>query len=479
MVFSGIPFLYFYLPLLLLLYFLSPRRLKNAVLLLFSLLFYRIGEPRHLFLMLFSILSAYLFALWMEKRSGGPSEESGAAVAGNRRRVAGQRLLLFFSVLFSLLPLLYYKYFGFAVENLNALFGASFAIPKIALPIGISFYTFQLISYTCDVYRRRVPAQRNFFSLALYVSFFPQLIAGPIVRYADVNEAIAHRTHSVEQFSEGVLRFTVGLGKKVLLANTLGELCAAYRSAGEQTMLFTWIYGAAVCCQIYFDFSGYSDMAIGLGRMFGFSFPENFNYPFLSKGPAEFWRRWHITLGSFFRDYVYIPMGGNRVRFVRWIGNILTVWLLTGLWHGAGWTFLAWGLYFAILLVAEKLLRPWIERIPAGMRHLFTLFLVMVSFLLFDAETLGGAAATVGRLFAFGSFSSDETLYYLRSYGVELLLFGFLGCTDYPKRAARALSKRFPAVFAVLKPMFAAVLLLVSTAYLVDGSFNPFLYFRF
>ncbi len=460
MVFSGIPFLYFFLPPLLLLYFAAPHRLKNTVLLIFSLIFYATGEPRYILLMVLSIFSAYLFALWIDKTH--------------------RRLPLVLSVICSLAPLLYYKYSAFAVENINHAFSLSLALPNVTLPIGISFYTFQLISYTCDVYRSRVPAQRNFFSLALYVSFFPQLIAGPIVRYSDINEALLHRTHTVENFACGAFRFAVGLGKKVLLANTLGELCAVYRELGQPTALFTWVYGIAICCQIYFDFSGYSDMAIGLGRIFGFSFPENFRYPFESGGVAEFWRRWHISLGSWFRDYVYIPMGGNRVSFVRWIGNILTVWFLTGFWHGAGWTFIAWGLYFAVLLVLEKLLRQYIEKIPSVLRHVGTLFLVMVSFMLFDAATVGDAILSIGNLFRFGHFLDAETLYYVRSYAV-LLLVGVIGCTEYPRRAAVYLveKSKIRTAAQILMPVSLCLLLLVSTAYLVDGSFNPFLYFRF
>ena len=462
MVFSGIPFLYFFLPPLLLLYFISPGKLKNAVLLLFSLIFYAAGEPRYIFLMLLSILSAYLFARLID----GLQKKRG--------------LLLFLAVLFALAPLLYYKYSVFFIENVNTIFGVSLTVPKLTLPIGISFYTFQLISYLADVYRKRVPAQKNIFSLALYVSFFPQLIAGPIVRYSDINEALAHRTHSVEGFAKGAFRFTIGLAKKILLANTLGELCELYRSSADQTMLFTWIYGIAICCQIYFDFSGYSDMAIGLGRIFGFEFIENFNYPFMSGGVAEFWRRWHISLGSWFRDYVYIPMGGNRVSFPRWMLNILTVWFLTGFWHGAGWTFISWGLYFALFLVLEKLLWKYIEKIPSAIRHIITLFLVMVSFILFDAATIGDAVATVGKLFSFGNVSSAETIYYLRSYAV-LLLLAVIGCTDYPKRLAVYLAEKskIQSAVQIAKPIVMGALFLVSTAYLVDGSFNPFLYFRF
>ena len=467
-VFSGIPFLYFFLPPLLGLYFLIPGkfswgiRVKNALLLVFSLLFYTVGEPKYIWLMLGSILSAYVFAQIID------------------RLEKGRGILLAVSIGISLIPLLYYKYAGFFTENINAIFRVDVPVLRLSLPIGISFYTFQLISYLADVYRRRVPAQKNPLSLALYVSFFPQLIAGPIVRYSDINEMLDHREHTLENFSAGALRFTVGLGKKILLANTLGELCDLYRSTGEKTMLFTWIYGIAICCQIYFDFSGYSDMAIGLGRIFGFHFIENFNYPYMSKGPAEFWRRWHISLGSWFRDYVYIPMGGNRVSLPRWMFNILTVWFLTGFWHGAGWTFICWGLYFAFFLVLEKFAKPVIEKIPVALQRIGTLFIVMISFMLFDAATMADFVRNIGNLFNFAHFAGSETLYYLRSYAV-LLVMALIGCTEYPKRIVQRLAekKETAPVMQVLTPVFVTGMLIVCTAYLVDGSFNPFLYFRF
>ena len=468
MVFSGIPFLFFFLPPLLALYFLIPGhlsvgiKLKNAVLLVFSMVFYAAGEPKYIWLMLGVILVAYVMALGID------------------RMQKGRGIFLAVSLVVSFLPLLYYKYAGFFAENVNAILGTSVTVPNLSLPIGISFYTFQLVSYIADVYRRRVPAQRNPLSLALYVSFFPQLIAGPIVRYSDINEALDNRVHSVADFSVGAWRFTMGLAKKILLANTLGELCDLYRNTTDGSLLFTWMYAVAICAQIYFDFSGYSDMAIGLGRIFGFHFPENFNYPYMSKGPAEFWRRWHISLGSWFRDYVYIPMGGNRVSLPRWMGNILTVWFLTGFWHGAGWTFICWGLYFAVFLVAEKFAKPVIEKTPAVLRHIFTLFIVMISFLLFDASTMAQFGSRVVSLFDFSNPVSAEALYYLRSYGV-LLILAVIGCTDLPKRCAQWLAEKSPVSTAVqiLQPAVMLVLLFVCTAYLVDGSFNPFLYFRF
>jgi len=464
MVFSGIPFMIFFLPPLLCIYFLLPEKWikgKNVLLLLFSLLFYSIGEPRYIILMLLSITSAYFFALAIDKVS------------------RGRGLLLAASIVLALLPLLYYKYVGFFVETINGVLQTSLAVPKLSLPIGISFYTFQLISYLADVYRKRTEAQKDPLALALYVSFFPQLIAGPIVRYTDVNAALKERTHTLDGFYSGAWRFTVGVAKKVLIANTLGELCEVYRSA-ETTMLFTWIYGIAICCQIYFDFSGYSDMAIGLGRIFGFSFPENFRYPFMSGGVAEFWRRWHMTLGSWFRDYIYIPMGGNRVSFLRWIGNIATVWFLTGFWHGAGWTFICWGLYFAVFLVLEKQLSGILQKIPTVLRHIGTVLVIMVSFILFDAVDIPSFGRTLLSLVDVRNLWDNVTLYYLRSYGL-LLVLACVGATDLPARFGRWLSEksRIKGAVQIATPIVMVVLLVVSLAYLVDGSFNPFLYFRF
>ena len=318
MVFSGIPFLYFFLPVLLLFYFISPDKIKNPVLLLFSLIFYASGEPKNIIVMLVTVLIAYCAALWFSKLSG-----------------KGRKAVFAVSVILSLIPLLYFKYSDFLIINVNTVTGLSIPKTGAVLPIGISFYTFQVVGYLADVYRNDCKAAKNPLDLALYISLFPQLIAGPIVRYTDVNDALASRVHSMELTYRGIMRFSVGLFKKVLIANVLGELC---NSLGV-SMLGGWVYALASSLQIYYDFSGYSDMAIGLGMVFGFSFPENFNYPYISSSVAEFWRRWHISLGSWFRDYVYIPLGGNRVSFVKWIRNILVVWMLTGLWHGADWTF--------------------------------------------------------------------------------------------------------------------------------------------
>jgi len=467
MLFSSIPFLFYFLPAVLLIYFIMPRKLKNAVLLFFSLFFYFWGEPAYTLLMLTSITLSYIAGIFVEKFRGRPLA----------------KVFLWCGVGAGLLFLGFFKYADFFIANMNALLGVSVPLLKIALPIGISFYTFQSISYVIDVYRGDVPAQRNYITLATYVALFPQLIAGPIVRYSDVARELESRTHSWEKFSAGAFRFTVGLAKKVLIANQLGELCDIFRASGEKSVLFYWIYGISFCLHVYFDFSGYSDMAIGLGRIFGFQFLENFNYPYISRSITEFWRRWHMSLGSWFRDYVYIPMGGNRVSRPRWVLNIFVVWMLTGFWHGADWNFVIWGVYFGIFLMIEKLwLGKLISRLPAAVQHIYVLFLVLISFVIFNAAGIGGIASDIGGLFGAGGIPlvTAETLYYLRSYGVILLLAA-VGATPLIKNACTKACAhvRLGRVTAAAEAPVMLVLLTMITAYLVDGSFNPFLYFRF
>lgn len=466
MLFSSIPFLYYFLPCVLLLYLVAPRKLKNSVLLLSSLFFYGWGEPKYLILMLLSITQGYIFGRLVEKYRG-------------QKRA---KLFLTLSVVFSFLMLGYCKYADFFISSFNAVTGLSIPLLKIALPIGISFYTFQIVSYVIDVYRGDVSAQRNYINLAAYISMFPQLIAGPIVRYADIAGQLENRTHSTAKTSLGVRRFIIGLSKKILLANVLGELVDVFKNADERSVLFYWLYAVAYTLHIYFDFSGYSDMAIGLGHVFGFDFLENFNYPFISRSITEFWRRWHMSLGSWFRDYLYIPLGGNRVPRGRWIFNIAVVWAATGLWHGAAWNFVAWGIFFAVLLVLEKLfLKKWLERAPAR-GHIYVMLLVIISFVLFDATSLRGAGETIGAMFGAGGLPavSFEALYNLRSYAVVLIL-GIIGSTPLPKLAVERIRKTSGGAVLInaAEPVALVALLAVSTAFLIDGSFNPFLYFRF
>ena len=462
MLFSSIPFAFYFLPAVLVLYFAVPFRFKNAVLLTFSLFFYGWGEPVYLLLMMASIVAGWIFGLLIGKYRGTPKA----------------RLFLIASLVTSLGLLGWFKYADFAVENLNAL-GLQLTLPGIALPIGISFYTFQILSYTIDVYRGNVESQKNIVDFGAYVSMFPQLIAGPIVRYADVARQLKSRTHSLEKASLGVRRFVIGLAKKVLIANQLGQLVELYRSTTQPSVLFVWMYAAAFALQIYFDFSGYSDMAIGLGHIFGFDLLENFNYPFISRSISEFWRRWHMSLGGWFRDYVYIPLGGNRVKPLRYVFNVLVVWALTGLWHGAAWNFVLWGLLFAVLLTVEKfLVGKAMAKMPGWLVRVPVLAILLMSFVLFNASSLSQALSDVGGMFGLGGLPlvSTASLYYLRSYGL-LLLFAAVGATPLVSRTAKKLESR--TVTAILEPVVLCALLLAVTAFLVGGSFNPFLYFRF
>lgn len=456
MLFSSIPFLFYYLPVVLLVYFLLPRGLRNGFLLLASLFFYAWGEPRYVLLMAATITVFYALGIAIEKSEG-----------------RAKKLWLALAVGSGLAALAVFKYADFALENFNALTGMSIPLLKLALPIGISFYTFQSISYAVDVYRGDTKAQRNIIDFGAYVALFPQLIAGPIVRYVDIARELEHRQESWEDVASGAFHFLIGLGKKVLIANPLGELCSIFRDSGEKSVLFYWLYAIAFALHIYFDFSGYSDMAVGLGRVFGFQFPRNFDYPYISKSITEFWRRWHMTLGGWFRDYVYIPLGGNRVSKGRWVVNILVVWMLTGLWHGAAWNFVLWGLLFAAFLMLEKWLP--VHKLPNALRHGYVLLVVVISFVIFNAESLAQAWGDISGMFGGQAVPllTAESVYYLKSYGL-LLAVAAVGATPLIRNLAARLEK-----VGFLRLAVAAALLLVCTAYLVDGSFNPFLYFRF
>ncbi|MBQ3136335.1 MAG: MBOAT family protein [Clostridia bacterium] len=460
MLFSSIPFIYYFLPSVFLIYFLVPRKFKNLTLLVSSLIFYAWGEPKLTAVMLISIATGYVSGLILEKH----------------RNTKKGRLILCLSLLIPVAFLLYFKYADFFITTFNSVTGLSLPLLRVVLPIGISFYTFQILSYQVDVYHG-TEAQKNPIDLACYITLFPQLIAGPIVRYTDIERELKTRTHSTEKFASGVVKFTVGLGKKILLANTIGSFCAAFNGATDKSVVFAWVNAAAVALQIYFDFSGYSDMAIGLGRMLGFDFLENFNYPFISKSATEFWRRWHISLGSWFRDYVYIPLGGNRVSPVRHIFNIFAVWFLTGFWHGAGWNFIIWGVFYAVILIAEKLLYGEFLKKHRIFSHIYVIFITLISFTIFNRENLGDILDYFRLMFAADStpFITAETVYYLKNYAVIIFL-AVIGSTPFMKKLADKLPEK---ARYILTPLFVIGVFVLSTAYLVDGSFNPFLYFRF
>lgn len=463
MLFTSISFLYYFLPIVIILYFIVPKKFKNFILFLSSIFFYFCGEPIYTFLMIGEIFIAYVGARYLEK---------------HRKK----------SILVSLLAihigaLGLFKYSDFTINNINQIFGSKIPLLKLALPIGISFYTFQIISYVVDVYRGKVKAQKSFLKLATYVSLFPQLIAGPIVRYETIEKELDSRTSNFENFAYGVRRFVIGLGKKVLIANMLGELCDVFSTTNEKSILFYWIFAISYSLQIYFDFSAYSDMAIGLGRMFGFHFLENFNYPYISKSITEFWRRWHMSLSSWFRDYVYIPLGGNRKGTIILVRNIFIVWALTGIWHGANWTFVIWGLMFGIMLIIEKLfLTKHLEKMPSILQRIYVLFTVMISFIIFNANSIGEAWNNIIGLFGANgeSLINASTIYYLKSYLVVLVI-AIIGSTPLLKNIIEKLKTKTNAnkIINLLEPIAMASILIIVTAYLVDNSYNPFLYFRF
>ena len=465
MLFSSISFLFFFLAAIAIIYFAVPFKFKNAVLLVFSLFFYAWGGVKYAGLMVIAILLGYIFGLLIEKF--------------REKKIA--KLFVGLAVACIISFMLYFKYMDFFIDNFNKVFGTSVPFLRIVLPIGISFYTFQIISYVVDVYRGE-KAQKNPINLAAYIAMFPQLIAGPIVRYHDVALELENRTHSFNDAGEGLRRFVIGLGKKVLIANSMYDLSEIIYATEEKTVLMYWIYAISVALYIYFDFSGYSDMAIGLGRIFGFHFLENFNYPFISKSATEFWRRWHMSLGSWFRDYLYIPLGGNRVPKWRHVINIFAVWLFTGFWHGASWNFIIWGVFFGVLLLVEKF---WLLK-ALNKSHVlsraYILLAALLSFVVFQIPTLSEAFSYIGGMFGAGgiAFSSPETLYHLKSYAV-LLILAIVGATPVVKTLAIKFSesKKFGLVANVIEPVMIAVILIVVTAFLVDSSSNPFLYFRF
>ena len=465
MLFTSISFLYYFLPALIIIYFITPKKYKNIILLIASLLFYLYGEPKYVFLMIAEIIIAYIGAILIDKYKN------------------QSKNILIITLFIHVFLLIIFKYTDFIIQTINDISNANIKLLNIALPIGISFYTFQIISYIIDVYNGKVNVQKNIIKLATYVSLFPQLVAGPIVRYQTVEKELDDRTHSFNNFAYGIRRFTIGLAKKVLIANALGELCSKAFLVDEKTVVFFWIFGISYMLQLYFDFSAYSDMAIGLGRIFGFHFPENFNYPYISKSITEFWRRWHISLSTWFKDYVYIPLGGNREGKYKQIRNILIVWLLTGIWHGANWTFLIWGLLFGIILIIEKLwLNKLMEKLPSFIRRIYVLFIVMILFIIFNSDNMSVALTNIKGLFGMNgeAFVNDYTLHYLKSY-LPVLIIALVGSTPFIKILIDKLRKNkyVNNIINILEPILIVVILVVVTSYLIDNSYNPFLYFRF
>ena len=466
MVFSSTIFLCVYLPLVLLGYYICPKKGKNLFLLIVSLIFYAWGEPKYVFLMIFSILVNYVFGLLMDKHRE------------NKKRL---KLLLVISVIIDLGLLSVFKYTDFIITNINSVFGAGFDLLNIALPIGISFYTFQAMSYTIDVYRDNVRVQRNLIDFGMYITMFPQLIAGPIVRYSDVQDQLAERNVTTADFSEGIMRFVVGLGKKVLLANQMGAVWTQiYALGGDISALMAWTGAAAYTFQIYFDFSGYSDMAIGLGRMFGFKFPENFRYPYESVSITDFWRRWHITLSTWFKEYLYIPLGGNRRGLARQALNLLIVWTLTGFWHGAGWNFVMWGLYyFAILFIEKLFLLKALDKLPRLLRHAYALLLIVIGWVIFASDDVSVMLPYLGSMFGANGALGGMDVYTLLTRAA-LMVICCVASTELPRRlfvtAAGKMNEK--AAFTV-KSVLTLALLALSVVFLIGDSYNPFLYFRF
>lgn len=462
MLFSSITFLFYFLPAMALIYLAVPRKWKNGALFLGSLFFYWWGEQRLVLVLLITIAAGYLSGRLLEKYT--------------ETKIG--RILLVLSCIWNIGMLAYFKYVNFFIDTWNQMLPWKLPVLSIALPLGISFYTFQILSYEVDVYQRKVPAQRNFIYFGAYVCLFPQLIAGPIVRYADVAKQLENRTHTVNKTAEGIRRFIIGLGKKVLLADTFGELCAKATATTDASVLFLWLGAISFMLEIYYDFSGYSDMAIGLGRMFGFVFPENFSHPYASRSITEFWRRWHISLGTWFRDYVYIPLGGNRKGRLRQFWNILIVWGLTGLWHGASWNFVLWGLFFAVLLLIEKAgLLNWLQKHPI-LAHGYVILAVLFGFVLFDTENLALLGQKLLGMLGGGGLPaiSKEAVYALKSYGVTLGM-GIVGASGIAAKAGhRIMEKRFGNC---LEIMWLLGIFLAVVSYLVSGSFQTFLYFRF
>lgn len=466
MIFSSIPFLFFFFPLCLVLYYLVPFKYKNIVLLIFSLVFYAWGEPIYILLMIFSSVLDYMVGRMMEKYEH-----------DNHKR----KIFLFISVIVNLSLLGFFKYADFLINSLNGFFHLNIPLLNLGLPVGISFFTFQTMSYSIDVYRKEVKVEHNFFNFMTYVSMFPQLIAGPIVRYETVSKELYERKINFSNFARGLIRFTQGLFKKVLIANNVGYLWTLMSTSNDLSMLGAWLGIIAFTLQIYFDFSGYSDMAIGMGKMLGFNYLENFNYPYIATSITDFWRRWHISLSTWFRDYVYIPLGGSRVKKVLHIRNIFIVWMLTGLWHGASWNFVLWGIYYGILLILEKfVLKKWLAKMPNFWKHVYTLFLVIIGWLIFAFEDMSLLGNYFKAMFGLnGKIFNSTSLYYLSNYFVILLIAVIFSLPVYKYLKTFINSKKHPLIKLGVTIVIYLSLLIVTVAYLVSDTYNPFLYFRF
>lgn len=459
MIFSSITFIYYFLPLLLLVYFIFPSKYKNLVLLIFSLIFYFLGEPKYIIVLILSCIINYIISKQIEKNKH-------------------PKLYLILSLIYNIGNLLIFKYTDFFISNINNILNINIPYLYIIMPIGISFYTFQIIAYIVDVYNKKHKSSKNLLNFMTYVCLFPQLVAGPIVRYSTIESELENRTHNFDKFANGIKRFIIGLAKKVLLANVLGEFS---KSLITETIISSWLKPIAYTLQIYFDFSGYSDMAIGLGLMFGFQFLENFNYPLIASSITDFWRRWHISLSSWFKDYVYIPLGGNRVNKLKWLRNLFIVWFLTGFWHGANWNFIIWGLYFGIILTIEKLfIGKYLEKTKI-FKHIYSLIIIIISFLIFNSNSINEIIISLKNMFNLNNleFTNQETIYYLKNYLI-LLIISIISSTPLLKNTIKKINNtKYKIIIDILEPITYLTLLVLSTAFLIDESFNPFLYFRF
>lgn len=465
MVFSSVVFLFFFLPIFLGIYFLVPSRFKNFILLIFSLIFYAWGEPVYILLMIFSSVLDYTNGILLEKI--------------NNKKV--RKLILIESIIANLSLLGVFKYSDFLITNFNNLFHLNISLTNLALPIGISFFTFQTMSYTIDVYKKEIKAEHNFINFMAYVSMFPQLIAGPIVRYSDIKDTIKKRKVNFNDISLGFMRFLKGLFKKVLIANLMGsafsEITASYEGYSALTCLFGIL---AYTLQIYYDFSGYSDMAIGMGKMMGFNYPENFNYPYASVSITDFWRRWHISLSSFFKEYVYIPLGGSKKGKAKMLRNILVVWFLTGLWHGASWNFILWGLYFGILLLIEKFfLKKYLDKWPSFFKHLYALIFIVIGWLIFAFDDINKLWAFTKAIFNFNNFIGKDFFFFLGSYGLIFIVGIIFSFPIMPKIIDYISKGKYKNVYGIFLIVICIILFMITTALLVSNSYNPFLYFRF